>query len=86
MTNDENGNDLSDFKKALNSADPLYQANCINIKNPDLIKFEVKSSTAKDGNGIYVNELFVLNDQYIFMNNRQNLKLFEFLAKFTKKH
>lgn len=85
LTNDEKGNDLSDFKKAINSADPIYQANCINLENPDRFKFEVKSSIAKDVNGIYSKSMFVLNDQYIFINSRQNLKLFEFLAKFTKK-
>ncbi len=85
LTDDVTGSDLSDFRKAINSSEPLYQANCINYKNPNKIKFEVKSFIADDKSGLCSKAMFKLNDYYIFIKDRQNIPLFEYLAKFTKK-
>lgn len=84
LTNDEQGNHLSEFRETLAKCRPCYQVNCQDYKNPNsfdiyMSKFKVK------GDSVHIRHSnFYINDYDIMLDEPEILPLYTFMAKITR--
>jgi len=86
LTDDANGTDLTNFKKALTKSSGSYQARL--LSRTDTGKFDLlvkRCEVFDDAEGKISNSNFELNGISILPNERQVLPLFTYLAALTRK-
>ena len=84
LTDDAQGNHLSEFHEALAKCRPCYQVNCINHQKPNQFTLLMKHFGVKDDVVDVLNSNFKINDYDIMLDEREILPLFSYMAKITR--
>ena len=82
LTNDETGKDMEELQTALKNAKRGYS---YDAKNPDLVEIHLKHIDADDGVIPVSNSILSLNGQDINVKGREDMGLYTYLAKLTKR-
>jgi hypothetical protein len=83
LTDDEDGNDLTNFYQALSNSNSIYMDKCIDPENPNHIVLDMTRSDVVDTN-VY-NSQFRLNGEKIILHNRKDLAMYTYMAHLTRK-
>ena len=82
LTNDAEGKDMEELQAVLKKAGRAYS---YNTQMPDTVELHLKSIIADDGIVPVVNSLLRLNSQDINITKREDLGIYTYLAKLTKR-
>lgn len=85
LTDDSDGNDLSEFRKALQKSGEYYQINCINKHEPDKLELRLFRQDIKDSRDKITNSEFRINGRHILLKDKAQLPLFTYMAHLTRK-
>lgn len=85
LTDDESGQDLTDYKNALSKCNKSFQAKCLGQNLTDEFVFSVKRCSVMDDAEKISNSNFMFNNIGLLPNERSILPLFSYLAKLTRK-
>lgn len=84
LSDDAQGNHLSEFHETLSKCRPCYHVNCINHQKPNQFTLLMKHFGVKDDVVDVLNSNFKINDYDIMLDEREILPLFSFMAKITR--
>ncbi len=84
LSDDAQGNHLSEFHETLSKCRPCYHVNCINHQKPNQFTLLMKHFGVKDDVADVLNSNFKINDYDIMLDEREILPLFSFMAKITR--
>ena len=82
LTNDADGKDMAELQSALKKAGRGYS---FNPKTPDMVELHLKNINADDGVVPVENSLLSMNGQNINITKREDLGLYTYLAKLTRR-
>lgn len=82
LTNDSDGKDMDELQNALKKAKRGYS---YNTQTPDLVELHLKRVDADDGVIPVSNSLLSINGQNINITKREDLGLYTYLAKLTRR-
>lgn len=82
LTNDADGKDMDELQTALKKAGRGYS---YNPQTPDMVELHLKDIKADDGVVPVTNSLLSINGQDINITKREDLGLYTYLAKLTRK-
>ena len=83
LTDDDSGQHLTKFRKALSKCRPCYQVNCVNSKKPTQIELLMNHFKVSEDAGVQ-NSSFKINGYDIMLDEPQVLPLFTFMAELTR--
>lgn len=84
LSDDAQGNHLSEFLEILKKCRPCYQVNCINKEKPNHFRLLMTHFGVKDGDVNVLNSSFKINNYDIMLDEKEALPLFSFMAKLTR--
>ena len=84
LIDDECGDDLSKFKKALAKSCERCQLNCLDENNPNRLEILLTRQDIDDQSGLVANSNIKLNGYDISLNEKGLLPMYTYLAHFSK--